>query len=87
MDVDFKRKKKAITEEIEIAKDDDCKDYEEDAQTYYKSLRKRNEKEQALKIDERKKTSAEELKKKKERQAYYKEIREIYKKKNKGMKK
>ena len=81
MDVDFKRKKKVSTEEIADA--DACKEFEADAQTYYKGLRARNEKEQIQKEVQKKKNSEEEQKKKKERKAYYEEIKKIYQKKGK----
>ena len=81
MDIDFRKKKKVIHEEI--ANNNECKDYEEDAQAYYKSLRARREKGQIKKEAEKKKISEEKQKKRKEREAYYKEIKEIYQKKNK----
>jgi len=79
MELDFRKKKKVSHEEL--ADDDSCKKFEEDAQTYYKSLRARSDKERALKEIQKKKLSKEEQKKKKEREAYCKEIKEIYRKK------
>lgn len=81
MEVDFKKKKKVIQEDL--AKDEECKEFEDDAQTYYKSLRARLEKEQIKKIAEKKKISKEEQKKRKERKAYYEEIKKIYREKKK----
>jgi len=81
MELDFRKKKKVIHEEL--AEDDTCKEFEEDAQTYYKNLRAKQDKERVLKEAEKKKLSEEEQKKRKEREAYYKEIKKIYKKKGK----
>jgi len=81
MELDFRKKKKeVIHEEIE---DNACKEFEDDAQTYYKGLRARQEKEKAQKEAEKKKLSEEEQKKRKEREAYYKEIKKIYQRKGK----
>lgn len=85
MDIDFRKKKKAPFEEEEIAATKDAKEFEDDAQVYFKNLRSRREKEQAKKEVEKKKISKEEQKKKEERKAYCEEIKKIYadkKKKN-----
>jgi Skp family chaperone for outer membrane proteins len=79
MELDFRKKKKVSHEEL--ADDDSCKKFEEDAQTYYKSLRARSDKERALKEIQKKKLSKEEQKKKKERQEYCKQIKAIYREK------
>ena len=79
MDIDFRKKKKVVSEDF--AEEDKCKEYEDDAQAYYKGLRARKEKEKKLKEAEKKKLSEEEQKKRKEREAYYKEIKKIYQKK------
>jgi len=81
MELDFRKKKKVIHEEI--AKDEECKEFEEDAQAYYKGLRARQEKERTQKEIQKKKISEEEQKKKKERKAYYEEIKKIYREKGK----
>jgi flagellar basal body rod protein FlgB len=69
MELDFRKKKKKVSHE-EIANADACKEYQEDAQTYYKSLRARLDKEKAQKEIQKKKLSEEEQKKRKEREAY-----------------
>jgi predicted anti-sigma-YlaC factor YlaD len=81
MEIDFRKKKKVVQEDL--AEEDACKEFEDDAQTYYKGLRARQEKEKAIKESEKKKLSEEEQKKRKKREAYYKEIKEIYKRKKK----
>ena len=84
MEIDFRKKKKIPFEEIEIAPEKEAQEFEDDAQSYYKSLRARREKEQAQKEIEKKKISKEEEKKKEEKKAYYEEIKKIYRdKKNK----
>ena len=79
MEIDFRKKKKVSQEEI--AEKDACKEYEEDAQAYYKNLRAKLDKERTQNEIEKKKFSEEEQKKRKEREAYYKEIKAIYRKK------
>jgi len=79
MELDFRKKKKVIDEDF--AEEDTCKEFEDDAQTYYKGLRARQEKEKAIKEAEKKKLSEEEQKKRKKREAYYKEIKKIYQRK------
>ena len=81
MEVNFRKKKKVSQEEI--ARDEECKEFEEDAQAYYKSLRARREKELISKEVEKKKISEEAQKKRKERKAYYEEIKKIYQRKGK----
>ena len=84
MDIDFRKKKQVTFEETEIAAKKDAKEFEDDAQAYYKSLRARNEKEHVQKKAGKKIISKEEEKKKKEKKAYYEEIKKIYRdKKNK----
>ena len=80
MEIDFKKKKKEVIPE-EIAEEDACKEFEEDAQAYYKGLRARQEKEQIKKEADKKRLSEEERKKRKEKEAYYKEIKKIYQRK------
>jgi Skp family chaperone for outer membrane proteins len=79
MEIDFRKKKKVVNEDF--AEEDTCKEFEEDAQAYYKGLRARKEKEKTQKEIEKKKLSEEEQKKRKEREEYYKEIKAIYRKK------
>jgi hypothetical protein len=81
MEIDFRKKKKVSQEDL--AEDDACKEFEDDAQTYYKGLRARKEKERTQKEIEKKKLSEEEQKKKKEREVYYAEIKKIYQRKGK----
>jgi hypothetical protein len=83
MEIDFRKKKKVPFEEIEIAAKKDAKEFEDDAQSYYKSLRARQEKEQAQREIEKKKILKEEEKKKEEKKAYYEEIKKIYRDKKK----
>ena len=67
MEIDFRKKKKVIAEDF--ADENEGKEFEDDAQSYYKNLRARME--------------AEKKKKDVERQKYYAEIKEIYRKKGK----
>jgi len=81
MNWDFNKKKKVSNEEL--ANEEEGKAYEDDAQTYFKSLRAKREKEQMQKDTNKKIISKEERKKRKEREAYYKEVRKIYSDKEK----
>ena len=81
MEIDFRKKKKVSQEEL--AEEDTCKEFEDDAQAYYKGLRARKEKEKTQKEIEKKKLSEEEQKKRKERQKYCEEIKKIYQSKGK----
>jgi len=82
MEIDFRKKKKEAVKE-DVAEDTESKEFEDDAQAYYKGLRARGEKERTQKEAEKKKISEEEQKKRKEREAYCKEIKKIYQEKGK----
>lgn len=77
MDWDFKKKKKQVIQE-DLADDEECKSYEEDAQAYYKSLRAKRDEERVQKEITKKRMSEDEIKRKKERKAYCEEIKRIY---------
>ena len=79
---DSKKKKEVF--QVERAGNNECKKYEEDAQIYYKSLRARLDKERAQKGTQKTKNLLEEQKKKKEREAYYAEVRKVYQSKGKN---
>jgi hypothetical protein len=82
MDIDFRKKKKEAPKE-DVAAEEEGKEFEDDAQAYYKGLRARMEKEKAVKLAEREKLSKEDEKKRKERESYIKEIKKIYQSKKK----
>lgn len=81
MEIDFKKKKKVSEEEI--AEKGESKEYEDDAQAYYKRLRLRMEAEKKSKDADKKRLSEEEQKKRKERESYCNEIKAIYREKAK----